>query len=271
MHQFTTDLENVRRIEVDQFYGIEIEEFPARIAQVALYLVDHLANVELSEEFGMWFPSFPITTAAHIHQGNAIRMDWHLVLPVEECSYVFGNPPFGGMYLLSETQQEDNRFAFSLIDSGGLRTGRLDYVACWYAKTLDYLKESDACAAFVSTNSLTQGEQARTMGPLLDRHGFDIDFAHQTFPWTSEARGKAHVHVVVVGFSKGRRSRTKVLYEYPDARAEPVARLVDGINFYLGGQATAPAKRYEPLLPGLPIATQGNKPWDGGNSDRGPE
>lgn len=265
MHQLATDLENVRRIAVDQFYGIEIEEFPARIAQVALYLVDHLANLELSEEFGMWFPSFPITTAAHIHQGNAMRMDWDVILPAEDCSYLFGNPPFGGMAWMSDEQQEDNRLAFSLVDGKGLRTGRLDYVACWYAKALDYLKESDARVAFVSTNSLTQGEQARTMGPLLERHGFAIDFAHQTFPWTSEARGKAHVHVVVVGLSKGGRAKTKVLYEYPDSHAEPVARPVESINFYLEGHATAPAKRYEPLVAGLPNATQGNKPWDGGH------
>jgi len=263
--QLTTDLEEHRSIAVDQFYGIDCEEFPVRIAQVAMYLVDHLANLALDAEFGLWFPSFPITNSAHIELGNALRMDWRGLLPAEECSYLFGNPPFHGMAWMTAEQQEDNRLVFASADAKGLRTGRLDYVACWYAQALEYLAGSDARAAFVSTNSLTQGEQARTMGPLLTRHGFEIDFAHQTFPWTSEARGKAQVHVVIIGFSKASRAKTRVLYEYPDTKGEPIARLTDHINFYLQGHATAPAKRYEPLLPDLPTATQGNKPWDGGH------
>jgi len=263
--QLTTDLEAHRSLAVDQFYGIDVEEFPVRIAQVAMYLVDHLANLDLDEEFGLWFPSFPITSSAHIELGNALRMDWADLLPPEQCSYLFGNPPFHGMAWMTPEQQADNRLVFSDAHAKGLRTGRLDYVACWYAKAMEYLEGTQARAAFVSTNSLTQGEQARTMEPLLTRHGFEIDFAHQTFPWTSEARGKAQVHVVIVGFSQGARTKTRMLYEYTDGSAEPVGRLTDHINFYLQGHATAPAKRYEPLLPGLPNATQGNKPWDGGH------
>jgi len=263
--QLTTDLDKHRSIAVDQFYGIDVEEFPVRIAQVAMYLVDHLANLELDEEFGMWFPSFPITASAHIELGNALRMDWRELLPLEECSYLFGNPPFHGIAFMTPEQQQDNRLVFANVNAKGLRTGRLDYVACWYAKALDYLADSDVCAAFVSTNSLTQGEQARTMGPLLERHGFEIDFAHRTFPWTSEARGKAQVHVVIIGFSKDGRTKAKMLYEYPDAKGEPVGRLTDHINFYLEGHATAPAKRYAPFLEGLPIASKGSQPTDGGH------
>ena len=263
--QLTTDLDKHRSIAVDQFYGIDVEEFPVRIAQVAMYLVDHLANLELDEEFGMWFPSFPITASAHIELGNALRMDWRELLPLEECSYLFGNPPFHGMAFMTPEQQQDNRLVFANVNAKGLRTGRLDYVACWYAKALDYLADSDVRAAFVSTNSLTQGEQARTMGPLLERHGFSIDFAHRTFPWTSEARGKAQVHVVIIGFSKDGRTKAKMLYEYPDAKGEPVGRLTDHINFYLEGHATAPAKRYAPFLEGLPIASKGSQPTDGGH------
>ena len=263
--QLTTDLDKHRSIAVDQFYGIDVEEFPVRIAQVAMYLVDHLANLELDEEFGMWFPSFPITESAHIELGNALRMDWRELLPPEACSYLFGNPPFHGMAFMTTDQQEDNHLVFAGLDAKGLRSGRLDYVACWYAKAVDYLAVSDARAAFVSTNSLTQGEQARTMGPFLERHGFEIDFAHRTFPWTSEARGKAHVHVVIIGFSKSGPGKTKMLYEYPDATGEPLGRLTEHINFYLEGHATTPAKRYAPFLEGLPTATQGNKPWDGGH------
>jgi hypothetical protein len=263
--QLTTDLDKHRSIAVDQFYGIDVEEFPVRIAQVAMYLVDHLANLELDEEFGMWFPSFPITASAHIELGNALRMDWRELLPLEECSYLFGNPPFHGMAFMTPEQHQDNRLVFANANAKGLRTGRLDYVACWYAKALDYLADSDVRAAFVSTNSLTQGEQARTMGPLLERHGFSIDFAHRTFPWTSEARGKAQVHVVIIGFSKDGRTKAKMLYEYPDAKGEPIGRLTDHINFYLEGHATAPAKRYAPFLEGLPIASKGSQPTDGGH------
>src|SRR5665647_3411766 len=241
--QLTTDLDKHRSIAVDQFYGIDVEEFPVRIAQVAMYLVDHLANLELDEEFGMWFPSFPITASAHIELGNALRMDWRELLPLEECSYLFGNPPFHGMAFMTPEQQQDNRLVFANVNAKGLRTGRLDYVACWYAKALGYLADMTIRAAFVSTNSLTQGEQARTMGPLLERHGFSIDFAHRTFPWTSEARGKAQVHVVIIGFSKTGARKTKMLYEYPDVKSEPIGRLADHINFYLEGHATAPAKR----------------------------
>jgi hypothetical protein len=263
--QLTTDLDAHRSVELDQFYGIDIEEFPVRIAQVAMYLVDHLANLDLDKEFGMWFPSFPIRTSAHIGLGNALRMDWADLLPPEECSYLFGNPPFHGMAWMTPAQQADNRLVFSTTHAKGLRTGRLDYVACWYAKAMEYLEGTQARIAFVSTNSLTQGEQARTMEPLLARHGFEIDFAHQTFPWTSEARGKAQVHVVIIGFSQGGRAKTKVLYEYHDGRPEPIARLTGHINFYLQGHATSPAKRYEPLLAGLPNASKGSQPTDGGH------
>ena len=268
--QLTTDLDKHRSIAVDQFYGIDVEEFPVRIAQVAMYLVDHLANLELDEEFGMWFPSFPITSSAHIALGNALRMDWNELLPAEECAYLFGNPPFHGMAWMTAEQQDDNHLVFANAHAKGLRAGRVDYVACWYAKALEYLAESAARAAFVSTNSLTQGEQARTMEPLLTRHGFEIDFAHQTFPWTSEARGKAQVHVVIVGFSKAGRPKTRVLYEYPDGKGAPIARLTDHINFYLQGHATAPAKRYEPLLSGLPQASKGSQPTDGSQLVVGP-
>lgn len=263
--QLTTDLDAHRSICVDQFYGIDVEEFPVRIAQVAMYLVDHLANLELDEEFGLWFPSFPITSSAHIELTNALRLDWNALLPADECSYLFGNPPFHGIAWMTGVQQEDNRLVFSGADARGLRTGRLDYVACWYEKAFEYLAGTDSRAAFVSTNSLTQGEQARTMGPLLARHGFEIDFAHQTFPWTSEARGKAQVHVVIIGFSRAGRGKTRVLYEYPDGKGEPIARLADHINFYLQGHATAPAKRYMPLLDGLPNASKGSQPTDGGH------
>lgn len=264
-YQMTSDIDYVRKVKVSQFYGIEIEEFPARIAETAMYLMDHLMNIELEKEFGLWRPEFPIRVSAHIGQGNAIRLDWNTVLPANRCSYLFGNPPFVGMAWMNEEQQDDNRHAFADIDAAGLRTGRLDYVACWYAKAFAYMTRTAVRAAFVSTNSITQGEQARTMGPILERNGYEIDFAHRTFKWSSEARGTAQVHVVVIGFSYGGLAPKKMVFEYPTPASDPTAVPVGDINFYLDGHATTPSKRYQPMVGGLPNASKGSQPTDGGN------
>lgn len=268
-YQMTSDINDIRKVKVSQFYGIEIGEFPARIAETAMYLVDHLMNIELEKEFGLWSPEFPIKVSAHIAQGNAVRMAWSSVLPPEECTFLFGNPPFVGMAFMNDEQQDDNRFAFASINAEGLRTGRLDYVACWYAKAIEYMKGTTVRAAFVSTNSVTQGEQARTMGPLLERNGFEIDFAHRTFKWTSGARGTAQVHVVVVGFSEGGLAKHKLVFD--STTGESTALVVAGINFYLEGHSTTPSKRYEPLVSGLPLASKGSQPTDGGNLIVGPD
>jgi hypothetical protein len=253
-------------VNVGQFYGIEIEEFPARIAETAIYLVDHLENLALSAEFGQYYARFPITDTAHITHDNALRLDWAEVLPPEECTYLFGNPPFHGMSWMNAEQQEDNRRVFAGTTSTVARSGRLDYVACWYAKALDYMRGRATKAAFVSTNSITQGEQARSLGPALSEAGYQIDFAHRTFAWTSEARGMARVHVVIIGFSHGRTPSPKPLLDYPTVRADDaVITRPPHINWYLAdGPDVFPAKRRTPLLDGLPRASQGNKPWDGG-------
>ncbi len=142
----------------------------------------------------------------------------------------------------------------------------MDYVACWYAKAIRYMKGSSIRAAFVSTNSITQGEQARTVGPMLAEAGFEIDFAHRTFKWTSEARGKAAVHVIIVGFSEGGRTKSKTIYDYPTPTAQPKAVPASHINIYLAdGPEVVPAKRREPLLPGLPKCYKGSQPTDGGH------
>lgn len=253
-------------VHVGQFYGIEIEEFPVRIAETAIFLVDHLENLALSAEFGQYYARFPITDTSHVTHGNALRRDWADVLPPEECTYLFGNPPFHGMSWMNAEQQEDNRRVFSESSSNVSRSGRLDYVACWYAKALDYMRGRPTKAAFVSTNSITQGEQARSLGPALRDAGYQIDFAHRTFAWTSEARGMARVHVVIIGFSHGRTPKPKPLHDYPTVKADDaVITRPTRINWYLtDGPDIFPAKRSTPLLDGLPRASQGNKPWDGG-------
>ena len=264
--QLSVDVRIESRVHVGQFYGIEIEEFPARIAETAIYLIDHLENLSLSAEFGQYYARFPITDSAHITIDNALRIDWATVLPAEDCTYLFGNPPFHGMAWMSTQQQEDNRLIFGLGPVRVSRSGRLDYVACWWAKAADYMRNHATKGAFVSTNSITQGEQARSLGPAIRDAGYQIDFAHRTFAWSNEARGRAHVHVVIIGFSHGRTPQRKLLVDYPSLRADQgVTSNPTHINWYLSdGPDVFPEKRNQPFYSSLPDAAQGNKPWDGG-------
>jgi hypothetical protein len=264
--QMALDVTLDLRASPAQFYGIEIEEWPAAIAEAAMFLVDHQANQLLAREFGEAPDRLPISTAATIVHGNALRMDWRELLPPSDDVYVLSNPPFVGMAWMTADQQADNRIAFAEAGATpAMRTGRLDYVACWYAKTVVYLKGTRGRAAFVSTNSITQGEQARSLLPFMKAHGFEIDFGHRTFRWTSEAANAAAVHVVVIGFSAGGQAKVKRLFDYPDITGEPKEVDAQHVNFYLvDADDVAPQKRYAPWLPTLPLATQGSKPWDGG-------
>lgn len=258
--QRAMSLELFCKVTVDQFHGIEIEEFPARIARTALYLIDHIANREVSIEFGDPYVRFPIRESPHIHQANALAMDWNEVLPADRASYVFGNPPFVGMSHMDVEQRKDNLRVFT----GTSGTGRLDYVACWYARTWEYVGRRPVRCAFVSTSSVTQGEQARVMSLLLLRAGQEIDFAHRTFAWTSEASGTANVHVVIIGFSVGGQSKHKRLFDYPDVKGEPKEEVVPNINWYLAPAADVfIGKHSRPISP-VPKLTEGNRPEDKG-------
>ncbi|MGH9724812.1 MAG: DNA methyltransferase, partial [Candidatus Acidiferrales bacterium] len=218
-------------VNVDQFYGIEIEGFPARIAEVALYLVDHQANMALSDELGQYLPRIPLRTSPHIWRENALRLDWPAVLKPSECSYIVGNPPFRGKKTRSAQQQAD----MGLIFGGWKSAGNLDYVACWYKKTLDYVSNTSIEAALVSTNSICQGEQVSLLWPRLLENGLHINFAHRTFEWTSEARGRAAVHVIIIGFSGTGANRTrKFLYDHPNLDGSLTTTVpVTTINPYL--------------------------------------
>ncbi len=261
--QLTFDPTLGLQVSLDQFYGIEIEEWPARIAATAMFLADHQANLALAHEFGMAPDRLPIEIAATIRIGNATEVDWDEMLPSGECSYLFGNPPFVGMGRMTAEQQEDNRRVFATVQ-GTDRTGRLDYVACWYAKAVGYMKGTKIRAALVSTNSISQGEQARALGPLLENNGFEIDFAHRTFAWTSEAPGAAVVHVVIVGFSEKGAGGVKQLFDYPELKGQPIAAPAKAINIYLADSAVmAIGKHASPLVP-VPRLTEGNRPQDGG-------
>jgi len=189
--QHVLDVHQMIPLDVDQFYGIEIEEFPAQIAQVALWLVDHQMNVRVSEEFGLYFARIPLKTNPRIVHGNALTLDWNAVLPAEQCSYLLGNPPFVGAKYMDDAQRADTRAVFDGIANAGL----LDLVAAWYVKAVRYMQDSAARhsigrgagnegiprAAFVSTNSITQGEQVGVLWGWLLARGVKIHFAHRTF------------------------------------------------------------------------------------------
>ena len=206
-------------VNVDQFYGIELGEFPARIAEVALWMMDHIMNNRLSLEFGETYVRIPLKTSPHIVHGDALEMDWGEVLPPEECSYVLGNPPFGGAKFQSAEQRAQVRRIAALGKSGGT----LDYVTAWFIRAGEYVQGAAAQIGFVATNSITQGEQVAQLWPILfGRCGLEIAFAHRTFAWGSDARGMAHVHVVIIGLTKrGDAPKEKRLFSYDDPKGEP--------------------------------------------------
>ena len=212
-------------VDVDQFYGIEIGEFPARIAATALWMMDHIMNNRLSLEFGQTYARIPIEKSPQIRNADALEIDWADVLPPDECSYVFGNPPFGGSKFQSAEQRAQVHRVAALGGSGGT----LDYVAAWFIRAGDYARLAQPGGrppriGFVATNSITQGEQVAQLWPLLfDRRRLEIAFAHRTFAWGSDARGKAHVHVVIVGLdTTGHASPEKRLFAYEDLKGEPL-------------------------------------------------
>lgn len=249
-------------VDVDQFHGIEIEEFPAQIAQVALWLVDHQMNVRISEEFGMYFARIPLKTSPHIVHGNALTLDWNDVLPVERCNYVLGNPPFVGHHYQDSSQKKDFEGVMQVINGFGV----LDFVTAWYVKASQYLHSggNKTHCAFVSTNSITQGEQVGLLWSWLLAQGIRIHFAHRTFQWSNEAKGVAAVHCVIIGFGLSE-ERRKVIFEYEDLRGEPHIVTATNINPYLvDGPNVVITNRSMPLCP-VPQMRWGNKPTDGGN------
>ncbi|MEW6416089.1 MAG: DNA methyltransferase [Pseudomonadota bacterium] len=255
------DIHQAIQLDVDQFYGIEIEEFPAQIAQVALWLTDHQMNLRVSEEFGMYFARIPLKTSPHIVHGNALTLDWNEVLPAERASYVMGNPPFIGHQWRNAAQIADMERIWGTEG----RFGRLDYVTCWHRKAADYMQANPAVTcAFVSTNSICQGEQVGTLWGYLLARGVHIHFAHRTFQWSNEARGKAAVHCVIVGFGL-RDAPEKTIFEYEDVRGEPHAIQAANINPYLidAPNVILPSRTQTP--PGLPQLIKGSQPTDGGH------
>ena len=225
------DATDLSQITVDQFYGIEIGEFPVRIAETAMWMMDHIMNNRLSLAFGRSYVRIPLEGSPHILNADALGTDWTDLSPPEDCSYVFGNPPFGGAKFQSEEQRAQVRRIAALGKSGGT----LDYVTAWFIKAGEYVQTGRARIGFVATNSITQGEQVAQLWPLLfDRARLEVAFAHRTFAWGSDARGKAHVHVVIIGLDVRERGRVdKRLFSYPDVNGEPEETLHAALSPYL--------------------------------------
>lgn len=304
--QRVLDISSIILIDVDQFYGIEYEEFPARIAEVAMWLIDHQMNMLISHEFGQYYARLPLNKSAHITVGNALQMDWSALTKNAEVDikanttniimvsepevqydtvnifskkvqifegtypktfsgkihfdYILGNPPFVGKKEQNREQRLDMQRVFSGVNGFGV----LDYVAAWYMKAAQIIANTPTKVAFVSTNSITQGEQVGVLWNLLfNYYNIKIHFAHRTFKWSNEARGNAAVHVVIIGFANYD-IPIKRIFEYEDIKSEPHEIKVKNINPYLvDTKDIFITKRSNPIC-SVPKMFFGNQPNDNG-------
>ena len=257
--QLAVDATHALKVSIDQFYGIELEPWPARIAETAMFLIDHQANQRMDHELGSAPTRLPLEVSPHIINADALSTDWASVLTPGESTFVFGNPPFLGISSRSELQTAQLQTVW-----GHRYHGTLDYVTGWHACALKYFAKCDGRWAFVTTNSITQGEAvAPLFQPIIDA-GWKIKFAHRTFKWTSEASGQAAVHCVIVGFDRAPTSRR--LFDYTTIEGPPIEiAAVTNINPYLTDApdvAVMPATR--PLNERMGEVYLGNKPTDGG-------
>jgi len=257
----TTDVSKISRLSIERMYGIEIEAFPAEIARLSLWLVDHIKNVELGTYFGRPFKKIPITEQPHIVEGNALRLDWESVVPKEKLTHILGNPPYLGYKQQQAEQKIDMEMACADVEGAGV----LDYVAAWYIKAAKLIQGTQIRVAFVSTNSITQGEQVAALWkPMMEQFGIRIMFAHRTFKWTNEATGKAAVYCVIIGFGLDE-THKPTLYEYDDITGEPREILATQVNPYLVDAPTVfLEKRMRPISEAAPQMIYGNEPREGG-------
>ena len=306
--QGVLDISDIIWLDVDMMYGIEYEEFPARIAEVAMWLIDHQMNMLISNEFGQYFARLPLKKSAKIVHGNALRVDWNNldnkkiidinaevtnifevnetkenydvlniyskkininpIHPIpnsrkdkEAYDYIIGNPPFIGKKEQNSSQKSDVEIIFKGIKGSGV----MDYVACWYVKAAQLIQNTKTKVAFVSTNSISQGEQVNILWNLLFNHyKIKIHFAHQTFSWSNEAKGNAAVHCVIVGFANFD-TNNKRIFEYENIKAEPHELKVKNINpFLVEGKDITVENRKSPIC-NVPEMNYGSMPIDEGH------
>ncbi|MDY3652528.1 DNA methyltransferase [Dysosmobacter sp.] len=253
--QIVFDLGNPIQVSISQFYGIEINDFAVTVAKTALWIAESQMMKETEDVVHMSLDFLPLKTNACIIEGNALRMDWESVVPKAELNYIMGNPPFVGARLMEKEQKDD----LNLVFAGHKNAGNLDYVSGWYKKAANLMKGSSIRSALVSTNSITQGEQVPILWKTLIDDGVHIDFAYRTFRWDSEAKIKAHVHCVIIGFSIAPHTKPKLLF------SSERAILVENINPYLvDGPSVLIDSRNHPLCD-VPNVVFGSMPNDGGH------
>ncbi|MBS0907804.1 class I SAM-dependent DNA methyltransferase [Pantoea dispersa] len=247
-------------IHLDQFYGIEIDDFACEIARLSLWLAEHQLNKQWEEHIGSAPPALPLRSSGKIWSGNSLQKDWQEICPKnpDDEVYVIGNPPFLGTLERSDEQRADMQLVFNDFKS----LGYLDFVACWFWKGAQYIHNSQAELALVATNSLCQGEQVATLWPSIFALGLNIHIAYPTFTWANNARDKAAVHVIIVGLS----SRCKIRQLYQNIEGCWHSKQVSNISPYLieGSNITVVAKT-KPMMKGIPMLLFGNKPTDGGH------
>jgi hypothetical protein len=255
------DVSQILWINVDQFSGIEYEEFPARIAEVAMWLIDHQMNMLVSSEFGQYFVRLPLKKSVNIVHADALETDWENVVSKNELSFMIGNPPFIGSKIMKQSQRDQIVKEFDNADGSGV----LDYVTGWYIKAAKYIQNTKIKVAFVSTNSIVQGEQTSILwGQMLNKYKIKIHFAHRTFKWSNEAKGNAAVYCVIVGFANYD-TANKSIFEYEDIKGEAHELKAKNINPYLlDAKEIFIGKRRKPIC-NVPEISFGSMPNDGGN------
>ncbi|MEA5530418.1 DNA methyltransferase [Dolichospermum sp. UHCC 0684] len=254
------NIQDIIKVNVDQFTGIEYDEFAVRVAEVAMWLIDHQMNIQVSHEFGQYFFRVPLTKSAKIVHGNSLRIDWETVVDKEKLSFILGNPPFVGKTYQNAQQKADMQYVCNSIKNSGV----LDYVSAWYIKAAQLIQNTNIRCAFVSTNSISQGEQVGIIWQeLYNNYKIKIHFAHRTFSWSNEAKGNAAVHCVIIGFGL-EDIENKRVFDYVNIKGEPTERKVKNINSYLvEGNDLVILKRSKPIC-NVPEMIYGNKIVDGG-------
>jgi hypothetical protein len=258
--QQVINIEHLVLLNVDQFFGIEYEEFPARIAEVAMYLIDHQMNMLVTAEFGKYLIRLPLRKSATIVHGNALAVEWESIVPKKELSYILGNPPFIGSKIMKQSQRDEIVQLFEKADGSGV----LDYVSGWYVKAAKYIQATGIKTAFVSTNSIVQGEQTAILwGYLINRFNIKIHFAHRTFKWSNEAKGNAAVYCVIIGFAVFD-TTDKVIFEYEDIKGEAHEVKAKNINPYLVDAKDVIIRKRKKAISNAPEIAFGSMPNDGG-------
>ena len=259
--QLVTDVSSIIQVDVDQFAGIEYDEFAVRVAEVAMWLIDHQMNVKVSNEFGQYFVRLPLKKVAKIVHGNSLRIDWESVVAKEKLNFILGNPPFYG----SRNQNNEQKYDMSQIFYGIKNAGVLDYVTAWYIKAAQLIQKTNIRCAFVSTSSICQGEQVGILWQeLKNKYYIKIHFAHRTFSWSNEAKANAAVHCIIIGFGLQDIESQKI-FDYVNIKGEPTERTVKSINSYLveGGEIliqaiSKPVHNMQPMMKGNAAIDDGN-------------